>query len=188
MFSPADQHLLGLRLHEFDTVPEWIVDIGPPIALQRLIVTYGHIGLPKSLDQFDKPGDKQRRMRFLRRPEVMIDSKMDLDGRRLKPATTSNGKMWGLRHLGNAKQALVEPHCDRLTTNGHSELDVIERLDDHPDRLDRRRNLTPSQGTRVIRHLSIAEKSRPLGIVGRCGLLQSLTLKGYPLVEVVAQG
>lgn len=67
----------------------------------------------------------QRRMSFLRRAEILLDSKMNLHGSALKPAAAAFRQLRRLGDFRHAQHATKERTRNRLLPGRHGELHVV---------------------------------------------------------------
>lgn len=68
-------------------------------------------------------------MRLAGRPEILLNSKMHLNGPAREPAATASCERLGLREDSEAEYVAIERFCLGLATGRHSELDVIDGYD-----------------------------------------------------------
>ena len=79
-------------------------------------------------DQFGQITDHQSGVRFLRRREISVDSKMQLNGASLKPDASARCEPCGFRYFSQAKQYAVKLSRLRFSASRHRQLNVVKTV------------------------------------------------------------
>ena len=78
------------------------------------------------VNQFRQIPDQQSGVRFLRRREISVDSKMQLKGAALKPDSSARCEPRRFRYFGQAKQYAVKLSRLRFSASRHGQLNVVK--------------------------------------------------------------
>ena len=137
-------------LHEFDPVAEGVIDIDPPVPIERLEADSSS-RLLKAFGEFVQALHDKGGMSLASGTELRVDTEMDLDTVVLEPAAASALQMGRLGDAPQTEQSSVKRLCRRLLANGHGQLDMINRHHSHSRRLFGASNdqepVSPSTGT-----------------------------------------
>ncbi len=119
----------GHRFEKFDSIPEWVSHIRPIVASQRLVRIDRISRVLAPLDQLLESDHEQRRVRLLRRPEVILDAKVHLRFARTEPRSASLNEIRWLRLFVHSQNVSIERSRVFLSARGHCKLDVVNCSD-----------------------------------------------------------
>lgn len=119
---------LGLKLlrgEDFDPIPEWIRYVETAKTRKRLVVHNRHADIGQARSQSIETLDEQCRMSLLGWPEVTLNTEMNPNSVRLKPAAAPYFQMGGLSDPGSPEETFVELSRCSLFSRRHRKLDVM---------------------------------------------------------------
>jgi hypothetical protein len=128
------------RLHQFDAVAEWIVDIDVVVACKWLIFVYDVAHAPQPRNKNRQALDKQRRVSLPGRAKVCFDAQVDLQIAPLEPASPALCEVRRFRNLRNFESTLVKLASSGLAPCRHGKLNVLESDYKHECATMQRRN------------------------------------------------
>src|SRR4051794_1640226 len=120
-----------LPFYDLDAVAERIAHVGAVVTLERFVINNREPGAAARLHDCFESLDQQSRMRFGRRPEVLVDTQVDPHDVVAEPASATFRKVEGLRQLGQFQHISIEAAGQLLSACRHRELDVIDSNDRH---------------------------------------------------------
>lgn len=120
-----------MGLDEFDSISEWIVDENALTSLQRFILPHAVSVIVQPFDERWQIFHDQRRVCLARRPEILLDAKMNLQTAVFKPTSTSPCKVRRFVDLGNSEDLAVELACSAFATGRQRQLYVVNSGDAH---------------------------------------------------------
>ena len=78
-----------MRLYQFDPIAEWVVDMAPVAAFDRLVCRDSQTGLCGFRHHAGEIIDDEGGMRLARRDEILFDAEVNLQIATFKPAATA---------------------------------------------------------------------------------------------------
>jgi hypothetical protein len=116
-------------LQQLDSVAEWIGGKRSIESGQAFAVVFDFMAAGSQRgDQFGKITDQQSGVRFLRRREISVDSKVQLKRAALKPDASARCEPRGFRYFGQAKQYAVKLSRLRFSASRHRQLNVVKTV------------------------------------------------------------
>src|SRR5260221_12983338 len=116
---------------ELDAIPERIVDVCVIDTVERFAGEHRHQIRAQPLQKLGESLHDERRMRLLRRLEVRLHTKVDLQITAFEPTPASTRETRRLRYLGYLEQRFVKIHRVGLAPGWHGELNVVDAPDLH---------------------------------------------------------
>ena len=115
----------GHGLEKFDSIAEWISDIRAVVPSQWLVSVDRVTGAFAPFDQLFQVDHEQSRMRLFRRPEIILDAKVNLRLAAAEPRTTSASEVRRLRLFLHPQHVSIERAGVLLFARRHRKLNVV---------------------------------------------------------------
>jgi hypothetical protein len=116
-------------LHEFNSIPEGIVNIDSVVAFQALVLPHFVPQVAQLIGKLAQADDQQSRMRSSRRIKIRVRAEMNFEFAALKPASATICQIRRLANLRNPEGALIELAGALFTTDRHRKLYVFQAFD-----------------------------------------------------------
>jgi len=117
------------RLKQLETIPKGIEHIHPVEPIERLVGHWREAGSHTPFDKFRKPAHEKRRMRFLVRMKIRIDTEMQSQRTATKPRATTLGEVRRLCFFDQSENVAIEGARQVFLPHWYRELNVIEPND-----------------------------------------------------------